>query len=401
MNIWMLQAYDQPNGQSTRTALFAETFVGLGHNVRFFTNAYCHFLRKNRVTVVKNHLNSEIRGYQVTWLKTLPYRSNVGRVINMFENMFRILKASKDIEEKPDVIIAPSVPPLTALAGYILSRKLKAQFVYEVRDVWPSALINSGVMSSANPLSILFSLLESFFYKKCDLIVSTLENIHSHAERKGASKEKIIVVPNGLPITVRVRKATSKITLSKEKINITYIGQFSLVHDVLVFLKAAHILKNETKMNFNFFGDGPGKKKCQEFAECNGLANVTFYEHLPAAEIMAIQEQSDILIAGIVGAAHFQYGLNLNKIMYYVASGKPIIFAGNEKPKILQKYKLGYCANAGDWQEIVKLIDEICLMNSKELKALSKRAKSAFDKEINIQGLANKYNNALIDLFEG
>ena len=54
-----------------------------------------------------------------------------------------------------------------------------------------------------------------------------------------------------------------------------------------------------------------------------------------------------------------------------------------------------------DWQEIVKLIDDICLMNSEELKALSKRAKSAFDKEINIQGLANKYNNALIDLFEG
>ena len=401
MKIWILQAYDQPKGQSTRSGFFAEAFAQSGHDVHLFTNAYCHYFKKNRIKVTGNHMHDLQDGYHVIWLKSWAYKSNAGRVFNMIENMWRILIASRDIKDVPDVIIAPSVPPFTALAGYLLSRKWGIKFIYEIRDVWPSALIESGTLSKWNPLSIMFARLEKLFIRKSHMIVSVLDNVIGYVVSKGAEKSKIQIIPNGLPQSIFETNLTSKILLKNGKTNITYVGQYGNVHDVLVFAKAAKARQNDQALHFNFFGDGVKKQETIDYVQRHKLDNVTLHEVIPSDAIMEVLEQSDILIAGIVGAAHFQYGLNLNKIMYYVASGKPIIFAGNEKPKILQRYKLGYYADAGDWQEIVKLIDEICLMNSEELKALSKRAKSAFDKEINIKGLANKYNNALIDLFEG
>ena len=49
---------------------------------------------------------------------------------------------------------------------------------------------------------------------------------------------------------------------------------------------------------------------------------------------MAIQSQSDILIAGISNVNHFKYGLGeQNDVL--CNSGKPIVFSGDEKPPII------------------------------------------------------------------
>ena len=198
MRIWILQAYDQPGGQSTRSEFFAEAFVKYGHEVHFFTNTYCHYFREYRVKIDTNHIIQKHKGYLVVWLKSYAYKTNLGRLLNMFENMWRILRASKDISTAPDVIIVPSVPPLTALAGFLISRKLKAKLVYEVRDVWPEALITSGAIGRYNPISVLFSLLEKLFFSKSHLVVSTLDKIHKYARSKGALDNRVIVIPNGL-----------------------------------------------------------------------------------------------------------------------------------------------------------------------------------------------------------
>ena len=400
MRIWILQAYDQPGGQSTRSEFFAEAFLKHGHEVHFFTNSYCHYFREHRVHINANHLIEKNNGYHIVWLKSLAYKSNIGRLLNMFENMWRILKASKEISNAPDVIIAPSVPPLTALAGLLLSRKFKSKLVYEVRDVWPEALIRSGAIGKYNPISIFFSFLEKLFFKKSHLIVSTLGKIHHYARSKGAQDDKVIVIPNGLSKKVKSKPTYKKKIFKPGKINVTYIGQYGVVHDVLVFIKAAQILQYNKEIHFNFFGDGVTKEACENFVKNNGIKNVTFFDVVPSHEIMAIQDQSDILVAGINNSKHFRYGLNLNKIMYYVASGKPIVFAGDEKPPIIKDYDLGFCCDTGDWKGAAGLIKKISEMSNIEKVNIVKRANEAFDNEICIDALSMRYNQALVSLHD-
>lgn len=400
MKIWILQAYDQPKGQSTRSGYFAEAFAQSGHDVHLFTNSYCHYFRKHRVSISGNHVHDLQDGYNVVWLKSWGYTSNAGRFFNMIENMWRILVASKDAKDVPDVIIAPSVPPFTALAGYLLSRKWGVKFIYEIRDLWPEALIQSGGLRKWSPISIMFAGLERLFLTKSHMIVSTLDNVTEYVISKGAEKSKIQIIPNGLPQSILETKVSVRSFAKDGKKNITYVGQYANDHDVLVFARAAKALQHNQAVHFHFFGDGIKKQDIVEFVHRNKLENVTFYDAIPSDEIIEVLKQSDILIAGIIGAPIFEYGLNLNKIMYYLASAKPIIFAGDERPKVLQKYKLGYFADAGDWKKIVKLIDGICLMTLEELQNLSQQSISAFDKEININGLVKKYNQALKDLVE-
>ena len=47
IKIWMFSAYDQPNGNSSRTDEFAYFFSKQGNNVKFFTNNFCHFRKKH------------------------------------------------------------------------------------------------------------------------------------------------------------------------------------------------------------------------------------------------------------------------------------------------------------------------------------------------------------------
>ena len=400
MRIWILQAYDQPNGQSTRSASFAEALLKHGHDVYFFTNAYCHYFKEQRIQVNSNHLQQKYNGYNVVWLKSLAYKSNLGRLLNMFENMWRILRASNDIPSYPDVIITPSVPPLTALAGFILSKKFKSKLIYEVRDVWPAALVSSGAITKYNPVSILFGLLEHLFYRQSHLVVSTLEKIHQHAQSKGAKDRDIVVIPNGLSSSVLSFKPLKHNVFKSGKFNVTYVGQYGVVHDVLVFIKTAMALQGDKEIHFNFFGDGVMKKECENFVKTNYVENVSFFDVIPSNQIMPVLEQSDILVAGISSANHFQFGLNLNKIMYYVASGKPIVFAGDEKPPIINAYELGFCCDSGDWSGVAKSIKKIRKMTDDEKNDLANRAAEAFASEICIENLSMKYNQVLLSLCE-
>lgn len=198
----MLQAYDQPNGQSTRSDLYAQQFAKVGHAVFVFCNAYCFFRRKYVVEVRGNHKVEEINGYSAVWLASIPFSTTVGRAANMVENCIRILIANFSIKQKPDVLIVPSVPPTTALAGLILSWRYRAKLVYEIRDVWPEALIDSGAISRRGFTAFVFRTIEKLAYMRANLIVSTLDEVHEHVLQVNPDAS-IHIFPNGFmpPIT--------------------------------------------------------------------------------------------------------------------------------------------------------------------------------------------------------
>ena len=74
-------------------------------------------------------------------------------------------------EFKPDVVIGPSVPLFTALSAFLLARIKKCNFIFEVRDIWPQALIDLGVLSEKHPITIILQIIERFLYKKAKKIV--------------------------------------------------------------------------------------------------------------------------------------------------------------------------------------------------------------------------------------
>ena len=181
MRIWFISAYDMPGGQSSRTYDFALELAGLGHDVTIMTSSFNHFSREELLEKGEKFRDELIGPIRVIWLKTFPYKTNGWqRGLNMLTNAWRAYWVGKKLDGNPDVIFGPSVPLFTALSAYLLARKRSSKFCFEVRDIWPQALIDLGQMREGSLAVRLFRKIEIFLYRNADHIIAVLPFAHRH-----------------------------------------------------------------------------------------------------------------------------------------------------------------------------------------------------------------------------
>ena len=363
MNVWLISAYDQPNGMSSRSYDLALGLTELGYNVTIFTNSYCHWTHED---VLKEHEKTrfeEINSVKVVWLKTYKYKGNgLGRGINMFSNFFQVLRYHKIPLHKPDVVVGPSVPLLTGLAAYILSFKFQSKFIFEIRDVWPIALVESGALSKRSFIYLIFRLIEKFLYKKSDHISSTLPYVKGHIESSGGDALKVTWIPNCM------NGETKYIANQNVNFQAIYLGGFGQEHDVISIVKAAHLLQESgiTDIDFQIYGNGPKKDFCVEEAAKRGITNITFYEAVPKSKVQSVLAKGDVLLACLIDSPVYRFGINLNKIYDYFLAKKPIIFSGNTPNDPVKESNAGISLQPENAKSLAEAIIHFKEMNDEE-----------------------------------
>lgn len=330
MNIWYLSAHDQPRGKSSRTYDFSRELARRGHKVTMFTNSYCHWSHKELLDPGEKWRVDEIDGIRVIWLRTIAYSGNgFRRGANMMSNARRSMQVAKTLPDKPDVVIGPSVPLGTGWAALKIARMKKAAFVFEVRDVWPIALVYDGGLSKTNPVYWAFRFIEKYLYRHSHRISATMPFIHEHVRESGGDPGKICWIPNGVDFT-RFSSIDAYDGGKNDPLVVMYIGGFGNAHDVITIIRSADILEKRGNGNYRFvlIGDGIKKPECVREAVKNGLTNVEFRNSVPKSEVAGLQMESDILMACVLDSEAYRFGLNLNKLFDYFASGRPVIFSG-------------------------------------------------------------------------
>jgi glycosyltransferase involved in cell wall biosynthesis len=331
MKIWYLSAYDQPAGQSTRTHDFSRELVRRGHEVTFFTNSFCHF--KHTELLDENELwrVEMVDSIRVVWLKTRHYSGNgIGRGLNMLDNVRRIFQASKELDDNPDVVLGPSVPLLTGWTAARLAERYGVPFIFEVRDVWPDALVDIGGLSKNSLFYYAFRYIEKMLYAKATRISSTLPHLSEHVAASGSDPSKIVCIPNGIDLTPYTPDVAYDGGEGRQLI-VMYVGGFGLDHDVTTIIRAAKILQDEEDTTFRFIviGGGVRRDAAEEEVLSYKLRNLELRPPIPKSSIPEIQRGADILVAAITDSKSYRFGLNLNKLCAYFASARPILFSGN------------------------------------------------------------------------
>jgi len=402
VKIWYASAYDQPTGQSRRTYEFSKELVRLGHDLTIFTNSYSHFshieyLRKDEFWRVEF-----IDGIRIVWLKTFPYRGNgIARFLNMLDNARQILRVSKLLGDFPDVVLGPSVPILTGWAAAKLSKRYKVPFIFEVRDVWPAALVDMGGLSKLNPIYFIFRLIEKVLYKYSARISSTLPFLADHVLKSGADPSKIEWLPNGVDLSLYPKDNGYDGGKGRQLVAM-YIGGFSLDHDVSSIIKAAKILQESKDERFRFviIGQGELKIQCIKEAKLLELFNIEFRKPVPKDCIHREQLKADILIAAIADSKSYRFGLNLNKLCGYFASSRPILFSGNTPNNPVKESRAGLSVNAGNPQAIVEALDRIYLMGPIKRVKMGLRGREYAEKVLSMRILGSKMENMLKEAFK-
>lgn len=402
MNVWYLSAYDQPKGLSSRTYDFSKELVKLGHKVTMFTNSYCHFTHIDRLQDSEKFRLEEIEGIRVVWLKTIKYDGNGWRRgANMISNALRALQASKLLTDKPDVVIGPSVPLGTGWTAYSIAKSKDASFVFEVRDIWPQALIDLGVLQEESLICKMFRRLEKFLYRKAVRISAVLPYTWKHVEDSGSDSAKVCWIPNGanldrfsnlpeyygggLPLTVM------------------YVGGFSVTHDVSTILKAAKILEGQGKgddFNFIIVGDGRQRSDCEREAKDLGLKNVAFRDSVPKVEVASLQTRADVLIASVKDTPVYQFGINSNKLYDYLASARPIIFSGNAPNDPIAESGAGYSITPENPDAMAEALTQLLHMKPEFRVKLGTTGREYVHKEFDQSKLALRMESLLMQAIQ-
>lgn len=398
MKIWYLSAHDQPRGQSARTYDFSRELVRRGHHVTFFTNSYCHWTHVERLAPREKWRIEEIDGIRVVWLRTIPYTGNGwGRGANMLSNAWRSIQAARTFTEKPDVVIGPSVPLGTGWAASKIARMKGAAFVFEVRDVWPIALVDDGGLSKASPVYHAFRLLEKSLYRRSHRISATMPFVYQHVADSGGDPRKVRWIPNGVDFD-RFSGFEEYDGGNRVPLVVMYVGGYGNAHDVITVVRAARILqeKGNGKIRFVVVGDGVKRPECQREASLHRLANIEFRDPVAKSEVPRLQTESDVLVACVLDSAAYRFGLNLNKLFDYFASGRPVIFSGNAANDPVAEAGAGFSIPPENPDAMVEALERLQDMSPAERREMGKRGRRYVENEFDLRILAVRMESMLV-----
>jgi len=291
-------------------------------------------------------VREEIEGIPVfrTWIYATQSARLFPRLANYFSFCLTSLLSFRWIG-KPDVIFVDSPPLFLCLTALLLARFKGATWVMNVSDLWPDAVVDSGLVKSGLLLNMAGKL-EKFLYRAADFVSSVTEGICKILlEDKGIPQSKILFLPIGVDTSLFQPRPADETLLEKwnlkEKSVFTYAGRVGHSQGLSLVLKAADRLRSRNDIAFVLLGDGPVKEELRAESVELGLTNVLFVDPVPLSEM---PRWWSITRGALVTLKDQPVHLSArpSKSLPAMASGVPVIFSGlGEMARIISDAKAG------------------------------------------------------------
>lgn len=344
----------------------AKALSEMGHKVAVLASSYNNSKGEYYCDeeIMRHKFNDNLEFIRIR--TTPPYKDNIGRFRNYYDYM---KKASKfdDFGFVPEIVIASSVHPFSWPAGFEISKRHKAKFIVEVRDLWPLSMYEdfSGIMRKG--VFTFFEGLERKYYKLADAIITTAPFAYEYMEEKfNIDKRKVFYIPHGIDLEEFDKNKVKDLNnlesgledVLKNNSCITYTGSFSKSEGLPTFVESAKYLK-DLDLKFVIVGSGPEEDTMKDIIEAESLENVSIFGIQSKDKIPIILENSKILFCGLKERKAFYYGISKNKFYDYMASKKPIIFASSVRESLIDKSVSGKTIKPNDPLNLANTIREI------------------------------------------
>lgn len=310
------------------------------------------------------------------FVKTTKYKNGIERIKNMWNFYKNLYPSSAEYGKeygKPDVILASSVHPLTLLAGIKIAKKYNVPCICEIRDLWPETIVQYGTLKKNSLVAKLLYKGEKWLYNKADKLIFTIPGGKDYVEEIGLSSSKVRYINNGVDLE-EYNKNKEEFIYSDEHLDnpstfkILYTGSMGVANELTYLVQAAEKVQEKGIDNIQFilFGNGSQRGKLKEYVQNKGLTNIVFKEKVEKKFIPNILSKSDLNVFTGKHIPLYKYGLSLNKLFDYIASGKPTLSNIESGYDILVKHDCGKSVKGGSVEALVDGILEFYNMDQKE-----------------------------------
>ncbi len=329
-----------------------------------------------------------------------------GRLWGYFSFVFSALYAGLfKIKAKYDLILGTSPPLSVGIIAYFISKKKKTPYVFEVRDLWPESLIDTGLLKSQFLIKCAFWL-EKVLYKKATLINVLTPAFHKIlTQQKNVPAKKLILIPNAADFSMSDellhnfdREVFKKQNNLSDFFVITYIGAHGVANGLHQVLETANLL-TDTNTLFLLIGNGISKPELIKQANKMNLKNVRFIDAVPKLDVLKYVIASDMGMSVLLKNDTFKT-IYSNKTFDYMSCKKPILMAiDGVSRELVENADAGIFIEPENPQDFA---DKIRISINDKEKIIKQGlngynyAKLHFDREI----LANRYLNYLLQVIQ-
>lgn len=396
--LWIVNHYSHlPSETSglTRHFDFSKYLQKLGWDVVIVAAGTRHPTGNARISAWGRSRVQEVDGIKNVWIPTTVYRKNgVDRILNMLLFGVRTMFSSRlNQMPRPDIVIGSTPHPLAAFAGWFIARRKRVPFVYEVRDLWPRALIEMERLKPGSLMAKAMYRLEKFLVTRASLVISLWEQFDWYFEERGLKVRAIKWISNGFDET-----RFSNQSYKKEKgnpFNFVYFGAHGNANDLEVAIRAMTVLKGRPegeKITLDLYGDGPLKPQLQLLANESNLTNVRFHKPVAKSKVAELGKNADAFLLTLKPLSIFRYGFSPNKLFEYMALKRPVLFCCNAFPNLVYRQSAGFVCKPGDPDALANSMMEMASTSQKKLQQMAQNGHVHAADNFTISSLAAKYD---------
>jgi glycosyltransferase involved in cell wall biosynthesis len=411
MRVLILNQYALPPGEAgiTRHGDIGAALVRRGHRTTVIASDFDYFTRRP-VERGRSEAATLHEGVTFEWLRTGDYRANDRRRISsMVRYAVAAVWAGLRQRPRPDVVIGSSPQPLAPLAAYVVARVRRIPWVFEARDMWPSALVDLGAIRRNSLTHRLLERLERYLYERADVVVSVPPRGALRLSELGIDPGKCIHIPNGATTVLNDAGAIPDSLLRllggrHPPFALIYTGAIGVPHDFKTVVAAVKELKETREDVYQrlvvlLVGDGIAAAYVREAAEAHKLDRLRVHPAVPKSTIRSLLSRADACLMQAAASAHFRYGFSPNKLFDYFAAAKPVLIAST-LPTLVDEVEAGIRFMPGNPSALAQAIAEIVAVPESTRRAMGERGRKLVDNECSIEAIAARYEVVLQGLVD-
>lgn len=320
-----------------------------------------------------------IDGIKVHYLP-ISYDNRFGFIkrIYSFLSFVRAVKRLIKILPRPDYLYITSTPLTTGIIGRWAKRKLALPYFFEVRDLWPEAPVQMGVIRNWLIKKFLYRL-ERQIYQDAFHLVALSPGIGKSIERT-CPKRSVTIIPNfSDPEFFNPMVVAEKMRIAPtgyDHITITYAGAVGPVNGLSAFLDLAKEAKDKgLNWKFVLMGKGVEMPEILRKKQRMGLDNLCLRPFGNKYEVRNLLAFSDFIYLSFLPHPVLTTS-SPNKFFDAIAMGKPIIlnFKGWIHDLVVQS-DIGIYHEEGNTDVVFDYIDKV--YHNQELRqAIQNRART-------------------------
>jgi glycosyltransferase involved in cell wall biosynthesis len=406
MHLLILNQYGLPSGAPgiTRHGDLGKVLAARGHHVTIVASRF-NYLTRSAVST-KGESAEILSGVEFRWLDTPTYRGNdARRVRSMIEFTMRAVVAGGRLRRRPDVVLASSPHLLTGLAGLALALRFRAPFVFEVRDLWPSALVDLGAIRRGGLAHRSLEMLELLMYRAARRIIIVPPLAARRVAQLGVDPAKCVAIPNGADLSetaVVSLPATLQGMLNAEagREIIMYTGAHGVSNGLQTVVQAATVLRDRNpetyeRVAFVFIGEGAERQDLMQAAAQHRHAHMHFHGPIGKDAVRAALARATALLVQFADAPVYEFGVSPNKLFDYMAAAKPVLLGSRLDSTPVDEATAGIRYEPGSPGSLATAIETLVALAPPERAAMGQRGRELVERKYNTQVTAAQLEAAL------